>query len=453
MTELGPLDTGFLEIEDADRHVSLAIGAVAIIDGTAPGRDEFRAGVAAGLSRQPRLRQRMRRAPLDIVAPAWEDDPNFDLAHHIRWVALAAPADEAALRELVATELARRLDRDHPLWEIVVVERLDGGRWALIVRAHHSMVDGISGITLFEGFCDLPDSEAETRRLQPGNASGRDLFGVLAQVLRLPFALPGWAAATARTLAPVVYAAVAPAAQTSLNGPIGRQRRYAVARAELAQVREIRAAYDVTVNDVVVAAVAAAYRRLLLARGEDPASHGLRILVPVAMRAADAKYVLDNRVSAMIPRLPVEIDDPVQRLRAVHDRIGRHRARGEAEAEESLLAFADRLPSGVVAWVFRLASALPQRAVGALATNVPGPAHAPTMNGRRVLEIWPCMPIAMRLRTTIAILSYTGQLAFGITGDYDSVPDIEELASGIAKEIEVLLAHARGRRVPGETPG
>ncbi|MFD7842837.1 wax ester/triacylglycerol synthase family O-acyltransferase [Nocardia sp. NPDC059764] len=442
MTELSPLDTGFMEMEDTDRHISLGIGAVAIIEGSPPGREAFRAGLDRGLELHGRLRQRMRRAAWDLTAPVWEDDPGFDLAHHIRWMALPEPGDEHALRELVAAEIAERFDRDHPLWEVVVVENLNGGRWAMIVRAHHSMVDGISGITLFESFCD---ADAGTSRARPETGVRTGGFTALARALRLPYTVPRLVIGAVRTLVPVAYEAVAPAPSSSLNGPIGRQRRYAVTRARLPEVREIAADFGVTVNDVVVAAIAAAYRRLLEARGETPAPGKLRILVPVSTRTADAKYIPDNRVSAMIVQLPIEVEHPVERLAAAHDRIARHRNRGEAEAEKSLLALADWLPFVVSAWVFRTALRVPQRSVGALATNIPGPRHWLTLGGRKVLEIWPAIPVAMRVRTTVAILSYAEQLNFGITGDYDTTPDIDEIASGIGTEIAVLLAHARGR--------
>ncbi|MVU78325.1 wax ester/triacylglycerol synthase family O-acyltransferase [Nocardia sp. ET3-3] len=442
MTELRPLDAGFMDMEDADRHISMGIGAVAIIEGSPPTRDGFRAGLDRGLGLHGRLRQRVRRVPWDLVAPIWEDDPNFDLAHHIRWTALPEPGDERALRELVAGELAEPFDRDHPLWDVVVVEGLRDGRWAMIVRAHHSMVDGISGITLFESFCDPVDAVPHAA-LEKHSRGGT--LAALTRAVGLPFAVPGFVVGALRTLAPVVYSAVAPAPDSSLNGPIGRQRRYVVARTSLTDVREIATDFGMTVNDVAVAAIAAAYRRLLLARGEQPAPGKLRILVPVSMRAADARYVPDNRVSAMIVRLPIEFEQPLERLTAAHERIARHRSRGEAETEKSLLALADRLPFALVAGVFRTASRVPQRGVGALATNIPGPRHWLTLGGRKVLEIWPAIPIAMRVRTTVAILSYADQLNFGITGDYDTTPDIDELASGISTEIAVLLAHARGR--------
>ncbi|WP_245567791.1 wax ester/triacylglycerol synthase domain-containing protein [Nocardia jiangxiensis] len=169
MTHLGPLDIGFLELEDSDPHISLAIGVVAIIAGPAPNQQELRIWLDRGLESHARLRQRVRRTPLDVSGPAWEDDPHFALAHHIRRTALPEPGGEPQLRELVATEITERLDRDHPLWRITIVEHLAGDRWAMIVRAHHTMVDGISGITLLESFCDGPTGAAE--RTAPWDSS------------------------------------------------------------------------------------------------------------------------------------------------------------------------------------------------------------------------------------------------------------------------------------------
>lgn len=357
MTELGPLDTGFMEMEDTDPRVGLGIGTVAIVEGPAPTREELRAWLDRGLERHGRLRQRVRRAPLDLKAPVWEDDPNFALEHHLRWTALPDPGGETELRELVATELTERLDRDHPLWEVV-----------------------------------------------------------------------------------------APDGASSLNGPIGRQRRYAVARTTLTQIQEIASAFDVTSNDVAVATIAAAYRRVLLNRGEHPTATTLRIVVSVSTRTPETERVLDNRPAAVISYLPVDTDHPVERLRTVHEQIRRHRSRGEVEAEKSLLWLSRRLPFGVVAEVFRLALRFPQRGVGALATDIPGPRHRLTLGGREVVELWPCIPIALRVRTTIAILNYRDRLTFGITGDYDTAPDIDMIASGISTEIAVLLAHARGQQ-------
>ncbi|MEU0504283.1 wax ester/triacylglycerol synthase family O-acyltransferase [Nocardia sp. NPDC005998] len=442
MTGLGPLDSGFMELEDTDRHISLGIAAVAILAGPVPTREQFTAAMTSGLDRNIRLRQRVRRATLDLTAPVWEDDPNFDLAHHLRWTALPTPGDEAALRELIATEIEERLDRDHPLWQCVVIEHLADNRWALMIKAHHTMVDGISGIGLFKSFCD-PESGTSAPRATTGPPRRIGVFGLAAHGIRLSIAAPRLAVDTARALIPVVYAAVTPTAETSFNGPIGRQRRYAVARTSLADIGEIRAAFAVTVNDVALAAIASAYRTVLHKRGEEPTADKIRILIPVSMRHEDAKYVLDNRVSAMLPYLPIEVSDPVERLDAVHERMSRHRSSGAAEAEKSLLSMAGWVPFALIAWTLRLAMHYPQHGVSALATNVPGPRRRLSLQGHEVLEILPCIPIAMRLRTTIAILSYTDQLTFGITGDYDTTPDIDLIAEGIEHGIAELLERAR----------
>lgn len=448
MTELRPLDSGFMELEDADRHISLGIGAVAIISGAPPSREEFTGLLARGVGQNARLRQKVRRAPLDLAAPVWEDDPNFDLAHHIRWTALPTPGDEPVLCELVAAELEERLDRDHPLWQCVVVEHLAGDRWALVVKAHHSLVDGVSGISVFRNLCDAVSAEPQNAATEPRARTEVRWLDVVRDVARLPVVAPRTVLGMVRGLAPLASAVVSPAAGGSLNGPIGRQRRYVVARAALSDVHHIGDAFGVTVNDVVLASVAAAYRDLLIGRNERPAPDTLRILVPVSMRSEKARYALDNRVSAMLPFLPIDVADPVERLEALRERMAEHKASGEARAENSVLELADRLPFAPIAWSLRLLTRVPQRTVGALVTNVPGPRDQLTVGGREVVELLPATPIAMRVRTAIAVLSYAGHLTFGITGDYDTAPDIAVLAEGVEREIRRLRERAGIRRLP-----
>ncbi|MEV3964436.1 wax ester/triacylglycerol synthase family O-acyltransferase [Nocardia sp. NPDC050193] len=438
MTELRALDTGFIELEDADRRISLGIAVVAILDGPPPSRDAFTATLGQRLGGMPRMKQRVHRAPLDVTAPQWEDDPAFDIAHHIRWTALPRPGDEETLWELVATEIEERLDRDHPLWQCVVVEGLTGDRWALVLKAHHSLVDGISGVAVFANLCDPPPSAAGKRT--PARRAHRP--PKLSALLKLPLSMPGIAFGTVRRLVPVGAAVFEPGPVSSLNGPIGHRRRYTAVRVSLPVVADIGAKYRVTVNDVVLAAITASYRELLLARGETPTAHGLRILVPVSMRAEHAKYVLDNRVSAVLPYLPIDRTDAVDRLRAVHAAMQTQKSGGAASAEHTVLGLAQWLPFAAVAWTLRLATRLPQRGVAAVATNVPGPRHELTLQGREVLELLPAVPIAMRLRTAIAILSYHDHLVFGITGDYDTTPDIAMLADGIRSAVGELAARA-----------
>ncbi|MGA6205514.1 wax ester/triacylglycerol synthase domain-containing protein [Nocardia testacea] len=236
------------------------------------------------------------------------------------------------LEQLIATELTERPDRDHPLWEVIVIDQLSANRWALMLKAHHTMVDGISEITLLESFSD---QAAEERKISRKRLSRTPLLGRTERAVRAPISFSRHAIGTVRTLAPVLYAVIAPSSSSSLNGPIGRQRRYVVARTALPQVREIAKTFDFTVNDVAVAAIAAACRRLLLRRGEHPTSAELRIRSAISTRSTAAKRVLDNRVSAMIAHLPVEVDDPVvERLMGIsteiavlfaHARAGRRR--------------------------------------------------------------------------------------------------------------------------------
>ncbi|WP_406276985.1 wax ester/triacylglycerol synthase family O-acyltransferase [Nocardia sp. NBC_00881] len=442
MTELNPLDSGFMELEDTDRHVSVGIGAVAIVAGPPPPRAEFATGLAKRLAVDARLRQKVRTTPWDLSAPVWVDDPNFDLAHHLRWMALPEPGDQTALCELIAEVMEERLDRDHPLWQCVVVEHVAGDCWAMIVKAHHSMVDGVSGISLFERLCD-PVSEKTEAQYAASADSRFDWRALVVNTLRLPVDMPRMVAHTVRAVVPLALSTVRPAPVSSLNGPIGRQRRYAVARTSLSTVREIGAVFGATVNDVALAAVTSAFRSILLRRGEEPTADKVRILAPVSVRASHAKYLLDNRISLMLPLLPIDIDDPVGQLNVVHERMSKHKTGGEASAASTILALADRLPFAPIAWTFRLVSRFPQHGISALATNVPGPRRQLYLYGREVLEILAYVPIAMRLRTGIAILSYSDQLTFGITGDFDTTPDIAMLAEEIEQAIDRLLDRAR----------
>lgn len=167
------------------------------------------------------------------------------------------------------------------------------------------------------------------------------------------------------------------------------------------------------------------------------------------MRSEHAKYVLDNRVSALLPYLPIHVGDPVERLRLVHATMREHKSSGASSAEHDVLAVARWLPFAPVAWALRILGKLPQRSVGAVATNVPGPRHPLNLLGRRVLELLPAVPIALRLRTAVAILSYHDQLAIGITGDYDTTSDIDVLALGIQRAIDQLASRV-GDDPPGE---
>ncbi|MGY1946807.1 wax ester/triacylglycerol synthase family O-acyltransferase [Nocardia asiatica] len=462
MSELGRLDAGFLELEDTDQHVSAGIGAVAILAGEPGDRAELVRRLADRIESKTRMRQKVRRGPWDVTAPTWVFDDDFDLGHHLVWAALPRPRDEAALWELVGATLERRLDRDHPLWHLTIVEQLQGDRWAVILSAHHSMVDGVSGISLLRRLCDPTTEDADAT---PGEQGAGDVLssegegegaaadwqrllrGGLELPLRAPALLvraPRALVRTARGMAPLIWNVLDPRRGSSLNGPIGRQRRYAVARVRLDEINRVREVFGGTINDVALAAVTTALRAVLLARGEQPGPDTVRVLTPVSTRSARASGRLDNRVSLMLPVLPVDLDDPVDQLNVVREQMGKLKHGGESGAGQTLVTLAGLVPFAPVAWAVRTALRYPQHGIAALVTNVPGPTRTQRMFGADVLEVFPFAPIAMRLRIGIAMLSYHGTLSFGITGDYDGAPDIALLAQTIPTAVRRMLERAEG---------
>jgi len=207
-------------------------------------------------------------------------------------------------------------------------------------------------------------------------------------------------------------------------------------------VTEVCRKSGVTLNDVALTAITDSFRAALVRRGEQPRRNSLRTLVPVSIRSNDASDVTDNRVSVMLPFLPVEKDDLAEQLQTVHRRLNRAKASGQRQAGGIFVAAANVIPFPLTAWAVRALTRLPQRGVVTLATNVPGPCQRLRVMGREVVRVLPIPPIALQLRTGIAIVSYADELVFGITADYDATPDVDELARGIEQAVARLLALA-----------
>jgi diacylglycerol O-acyltransferase / wax synthase len=451
MEYLSTLDAGFLEAEDADPHVSLAVGALAVIAGPTPEFAPFIAGLGERLAEIPRFTQVLRTHPLDLGAPAWVDDGAFDLSHHVRRAAVPHPGDDAALFRLAADLMERRLDRDHPLWECWMIEGLSDGQWAILMKIHHCIADGIATTQLLARLSDERDDDSFVSRIHPPAQSPDG-----ARLLRFTLNPLDWAsgmwrasvtasAAAARTfegLLEIGTALVRPAQPTELSGPVTGMRRYAAARVPLKNVTKVCKAFDVTVNDVALAAITDSYRAALIRRGERPQARSLRTLVPVSVRSHAALDQIDNRVSLLLPYLPVEEPDPLQQLRAVHSRLTRAKLGGQGQAGSWVVSAANWVPFAVTAWAMRALARLPQRAVVTVATNVPGPRRRLSVMGQPVTRLLPILPIALQVRTGIAILSYADELVFGITADYDSASDIDEFATGIERAAAHLTRRA-----------
>lgn len=454
--QLTTVEASFLEAEDADRHLSLAIGALAVIDGRSPGRDELIAALSERTRSEPRLTQLVRKSPLELAAPEWVDDANFDITHHVRWVALPQPGDDAALFRTIADLMERRLDRDHPLWECWVIEGLPEGRWAVLMKMHHCISDGITPVRTLATISDTGAGATFVSEIRAAKEASPSIAGPSGLSLnpltwvggawRASIATTSAAAQTAKGAAEFVTGLLTTAAESSLPGSATNMRGYSAARVSLKDAETICQVFGVTLNDVALAAITDTYRAVLLHRGEKPRRNSLRTLVPVSAPSAAAMNRTDIRASAMLPYLPVEQADPVKRLRLVHARLDRLESSGERQASSNFVALSNYVPFIVSAWTVRLLTRLPQRSVVTLAANVPGPRHRLQLLGRPVEKLLPVPPIATHLGTVVSMLSYVDELVFGITGDHDATPDVDQLARGIELGVARLLARALTRK-------
>lgn len=430
MDRLSALSAAFLSAEDVDPEGSMVIGSFAVLAGPAPSLDELRRLVEQRLPLAPRYRQRIRHTLLDLRPPGWEDDPGFDVRGHVRRVAVPSPGGRAEVAELVGRTMSERMDRDQPLWDITLCEGLPGDRWGLLCRIHHALADGVSGTALLRVVYDIPDEAAPPSvgvRKVPGSRLRR-LTGAVVDAGR-----GGLAFGTA----------LVPVHGPSVTGPIRVGRRYAWTSVSLSSAREVRRDLQVTVNDVALAAVTGGFRALLVHRGIEPHPRAIRSLVPVSAWDGAAVDVPDNRVTLMLADLPVELDDPVERVRAVHELVARLRHTGEPEAGVVAQQLISAVPYPLVESATRLALRLPHHHLSTVTTNVPGPRQPLSCLGREVEQMLPYVPIADRVRIGVAMFSYCGELTFGITSDFD-VTDLDVLVEGIDEAWSALA----GPKVP-----
>ena len=473
MSRLKSLDAELLHIEDGIEHMHIA--GACVFDGSPPDYDLLVEQVAGKMHEIPRYRQRVRPVPFELGRPVWVDDPNFDINYHVRHTALPAPGDDETFTRLMGRLMSQPLDRERPLWEVWLVEGLEDGRWALVFKVHHSMVDGIAGVQLLTVLLDItPDTSP---RVPEAWSPSPEPTG-LAKVLDAWSGLAEDAASATRQLAGAMLhpeRAIAATASTvrgmsefirnlgatterSPDLIIGSHRTWAHAAASLDDVKVVGKTFGGTVNDVVLAAMAGSFRSLLLSQGRDPANTVIRSFVPVSTRRADGQGVPDNRVSVILYDLPVSIADPVERLATVHDQMVERKTSGMAEAGEVVISLGDLLPPMLVGSisrvVVRVMRRIPQRAIDTITTNVPGPQFPLYCLGREMLEFRPFVPIANGIRLSTAIMSYNGGLFFGVTGDFGEADNAELLASGAVEEISELhrLATATRRSASTKRP-
>jgi len=454
MDRMSPLDASFLHVEDAVSHMH--IGSVAIFEGPSPAPEDFARMVEAKLGAVPRYRQKVRFVPLQLGRPVWVDDPHFQLGYHLRHTALAAPGRDRELRNLVGRVMSQQLDRHKPLWEMWIVEGLEHDHWALVSKVHHCMVDGVSGTDLLTVVLDAepeparlstdvwhPASEPDNTRLVRDAlvdlvASPYEQLRALRSATRAPRQAIAQLAELARGLR-AWTGVVRPTEPSSINGPIGPHRRWDWARTTLADVKTVRRTLGGTVNDIVLTVLTRGFRDLLVARDENVDGRVVRTLVPVSVRTAGERGTYNNRVSAMIAELPVGLDDPAARLAAIRAQMDDLKESKQAVAGEVLTSLSGFAPSLLLALGTRVAMRIPQRNINTVTTNVPGPQHQLYACGRPMIEAFPFVPLASTVRIGVAIFSYNGMLNYGVTGDYDTAPDIAVLCGGVEAGMTELL--------------
>lgn len=456
MERMSALDAGFYFMERDT--VPMHVGSVAVFEGPAPGYGDVVRLLVAKLSQVPRYRQVVRTVPLHLGRPVWADDEHFEILYHVRHTAVPSPGGSEQLRNLAGRVFAQRLDLAKPLWEMWLVEGLRGGRWALISKVHHCMIDGVAGWDLAAALLDIspgaehPGPAAWVPERSPSAAwlvadGLRDAVAApleqLARVPALARSLPTRQEALdfLRGLPPTVRRLASPAAR-SLNGPSGPHRRWEWTTATLAEVRQVRKAFGGTVNDVVLTAVTRGFRDLLAHRGELCEDTVVRSLVPVSVRAEHERGLLGNRVSAVLVNLPAGEPDPLLRLARLRDQMDDLKSNRQAVGAQTLTQLAGFAAPTLLALGSRLAFRFPQPLMQTVTTNVPGPQFPLYLLGRQLTGIHPYVPIASNIRVSVGILSYLGQLNFGINADFDTVPDIGVLRQGIRDGFDELAGLA-----------
>jgi WS/DGAT/MGAT family acyltransferase len=448
------LDASFLHLERSGAHMHVA--STSIFEGPAPSHEEFRDHIASRLHLVPRFRQKLRFVPLDQGRPVWVDDPYLNLDYHVRQTALPTPGSDEQLRNLAARIFSQQLDRSKPLWELWLVEGLDDGRFAIIGKSHHALVDGISGVDITTVLFDL-DREPESppsppppwlARPEPTDlhllqeairerlTSPREIVRGARRAVRGPRKVVHGIAATTR-----MVGAGLSAPHSVFNVEIGPHRRFAMVQADLGDLKRVKDEHGGTVNDVILAAVAGGLGRYLRARGHETEGVELRAMVPVSVRAADERGALGNRITAMMAPLPIGEQDPVERLRIVTAEMGDLKASGQAVGAEILTKLTDFAPTTIASQAARLQPA--QRFFNLVVTNVPGPQFPLYLLGRQMESIFPMVPLAARQSLCVGIMSYNGQVNFGLIGDYDAMADLESFALDLEEAVAEMIASAQ----------
>ncbi len=465
---LSAQDNSFLLLETANVHMHVA--ATTIFEAgsldTADGGidiDSIKRATEAVLHLIPRYCQKLKWIPFENHA-VWIDDRHFNIDYHIRHTALPKPGTDEQLKRLAARVMAQQLDRSRPLWEIWVVEGLERGRFAMINKMHHCMIDGASGVDLSQILMS-PSPEhplSEVHAFVPRPAPSRmDLWrDELTRRLSLPFRairdFREFARQTddlrleirqrVRALTELIGWAVSGASETPINGRLGPHRRFDWLTMPLEEVKAVRKALGCTVNDVVLTTVAGAVSEYMIHRRVNPGELDFRVSAPVSVRREEERGKLGNRVSSWIVRLPLEERDPLGRLEAIHEVTRTLKESKQALGVEMMMAAAEWTPPALLSLGAQAASG----PINMIVTNVPGPQIPLYMLGAKLEVSFPQVPLLENTGLGIALFSCDGKLCWGFNADYDLVPDLPVFVKAVEGSFAELSEAAGLRGLPQE---
>jgi diacylglycerol O-acyltransferase / wax synthase len=466
---LSVLDAAFLRLETPTEHMHTA--GLFIFEPSRPGQFEFSRFIDLVRSRLhlvPRFRQKLIFPPVPVGTPVWIDDAQFDISYHVRHAALPEPGRIDQLTDYVSRLISRQLDRSRPLWELYVIEGLEEGRIAYLGKTHHAMIDGVTGIdiaTLLLDFDEDPGEIPPPRTWHPSQRPRefRLAVGAARDALSSPRAVVHSARRLASAPIPVlsrvaqvgegmysmVRSSVKPGPSSPLNRRIGAFRRFAIQRVPLEEAKHVKDAFDVTVNDVILAVVGDAVGRFLRGRGEETDGMELRAMVPVSVRTEDDDATLfGNRVSSVFVPLPIDEMDPAERLRSIHGHMKDVKDHKQAVGAEFLVGLSAYAPPTIHGMAARLAAHT--RLYKLVITNVPGPQVPLYSMGMRLLGAFPVVPVTQNHALSVGVTSIDGWLNFGFNGDWDTLADLENITGHVVDALRELVKHAEAVGTRGE---
>lgn len=453
MRRMGGMDAAFVYGETPTWHMH--VSALMTIDpSTSPepwSFERLRALTLERLPQVPQFRWKFIEVPFGLDRPLWVEDEEFDPEFHIRRIGVPSPGGPDELGNLVGQLTSYKLDRRKPLWEMWVIDGLADGKIAILVKMHHAIIDGASGAGLAEVLLDLdvvprPPSDETVGKIDgPGGANPLELFGqgLLNAFIRTPYRMMRmswqlanqglvWSGFLRRKNAPTQ---VFSAPRTSLNGSVSAHRRFGAARVDLSRVKALRKAYDVKVNDVVLALCAGALRRYLEKADALP-EHALIAQCPVSLRTDEDRDAIGNRVGSLFCSLATDISDPVLRLQAIHASTQSAKEMREALSVHSIMGLTDTTPPGLISLASRMysASGIGRRTpppVNVVISNVPGPPFPLYLAGGRLESLYPMGPLLFEMGLNITVMSYCDSIDFGLMCCPELIPDPETIAEGI----------------------